>query len=87
MALVNKIDSNNDDEHTRVAPLQILSAIWSGRNVRDERPMYISMTLNAKKVATMVDTSTTHNFVLDCVVEAYGLWIQKQASRIKDVNS
>lgn len=87
MALINRTDFDHDDEQTRVAPLQILGAIQSGRKVQDGGLMYILMTLNAKRVAMMVDTSITHNFVLDRVMEAYGLQVQKQASWTKAVNS
>ena len=49
--------------------------------------MFVDVKLNGKPLRALIDTRATHNFVTGTEVERFGLFLEKDDSRIKAVNS
>lgn len=48
--------------------------------------MYMDIKLNNRTIHVMVDTSTTHNFIINHEARQLGLNMKKSPSRIKAMN-
>ena len=66
-------------------PLQLLNALSVGGNSKGLS--YVQVGMNGNGVEAMLDTSVTHNFVDESMVQQFGLNVSKCPSKIKVVNS
>ena len=75
----------NEEVPSKVNPLQSLNALSVGGNSKGLSYMQVEM--NGNGAEAMLDTSATHNFVDESIVQRLGLKVSKCPSKIKAVNS
>ena len=66
-------------------PLQLLNALSVGGNSKGLS--YVQVEMNGNGAEAMLDTSVTHNFVDESMVQQFGLNVSKCPSKINAVNS
>ena len=86
-AMVAKDERGQSDEivPSRVNPLQLLNALSTGGNSKGLS--YVHVEMNENGAETMLDTSATHNFVDESIVQRLDLKVSKCSSKIKAINS
>ena len=85
-AIVAENGSGQSDEEvpSRMNPLQLLNALSAGGNSRGLS--YVQVEMNENGAESMLDSSATHNFVADRMIQRLGLKVSKCPSKIKTVN-
>ena len=71
----------------RVNPLQLLNAITVDTQAPVKDLMYVTASVNGRKVRAMLDTGATNNFVSPAMVDHLGLEVVKSDYQVKAVNS
>ncbi|XP_020101642.1 uncharacterized protein LOC109719402 [Ananas comosus] len=77
-------------EPTKMGALRLVNAVQglaSSSKPLNKELLYIDVTLNGRATRALVDTGATHNFVAEAEAKRIGLPLEKDASRIKAVNS
>ncbi|XP_020082254.1 uncharacterized protein LOC109705882 [Ananas comosus] len=77
-------------EPTKIGALRLVNAVQglaSSSKPLNKELLYIDVTLNGRATRVLVDTGATHNFVAEVEAKRIGLSLEKDASRIKAVNS
>ena len=76
---------SDEEVPNRVNPLQLLNALSARGNSKGLSYMQVEM--NGNGAEALLDTSATHNFVDESIVQRFGLKVSKCPSKIKAVNS
>ena len=84
--MVAEDESGQSDEEVpnRVNALQFLNALSAGGTSKGLP--YVQVEMNGNWAEAMHDTSATHNFVDEHVVQQLGLKVSKCPSKIKSIN-
>lgn len=94
-------EEEESSSRSRVGTFHMLNAVNKGKKSAEKsvthkasnsrsklhRLMFVDMRINGKSIRALVDTGATHNFVAGTEVARLGLVLEKDASRIKAVNS
>ncbi|OAY65869.1 Endo-1,4-beta-xylanase A [Ananas comosus] len=92
VAAVQAAEGEDDDvvELPRMGALSLVNAVRgqpSGDKLRRRELMFVDVILNGRTTRAMIDTGATHNFVAEAEAKRLGLTLEKDARRIKAVNS
>ena len=70
-----------------MAPFQLLLNVLIDEKPLQHGLMYAPMKVNGKEVLTLLDTGTTHNFVIESRVADLGLKVAKSTCQVKALNT
>lgn len=70
----------------RVSPLQLINALHAKSHKRRVGLLYEALTVNGKDARAMIDSRTTHSFMVERELDTYGLKVSKTPSKVKEIN-
>lgn len=70
-----------------MASLQLLLNVLAGEKSLQRGLMYAPVKVNCRELLVLLDTSGTHNFVVQCRVVDFGLKVEKSTYQVKTLNS
>lgn len=84
------VEEAEEENEPRMGALRLFHALKGkaiGKKAASMGLMYVDVAINGKPTRAMVDTGATHNFIADQEARRLGLKLEKDASKMKAVNS